>query len=260
MCENCNRGQSDIGYNINGYGPALDDLIRMVAAMPKRKTNEEILEEENSQIKNARIATIRTHHVTDNVTLNLTGDVNDRDVTTIIELLRKLDKIAPAPGKVEVFAPFGRPETDGSTTRVNKAGWLDMDWDTNLDRVLYLTKHAFIPQMADFLSKKNQGITDAFMPTGAHTPNLDYTLVHEWGHVVDVRAGMADTAELVEKRLSATTDALQYLTFVSSLSQYGRTAEPEAYAECFTEWFLSDAKTNNFAAKWYAKEYNWKMN
>ena len=78
----------------------------------------------------------------------------------------------------------------------------------------------------------------------------NYTLVHEWGHLLDRRNEEATDEDFIEvKRLIDDEGA----TFTS----YGLTNGREAYAEAFLIWFSGD--TSNPIASYFANMYGWPM-
>ena len=78
----------------------------------------------------------------------------------------------------------------------------------------------------------------------------NYTLVHEWGHLLDRRTEEATDEDFIEvKRLIDDEGA--------TFTQYGLTNGREAYAEAFLIWFSGD--TSNPIASYFANMYGWPM-
>lgn len=83
------------------------------------------------------------------------------------------------------------------------------------------------------------------MPEAEHHANIEYTLTHEYGHVLMYQKGHGPEAmTMVSENKSA-------------LSLYGGTDYKEAYAESFAEFHLSAGLTENSAALKYAEVFGW---
>lgn len=76
------------------------------------------------------------------------------------------------------------------------------------------------------------------------------TLVHEWGHAIDRRS---------PKNKGKTSVDTNSVAAIKSVSQYGDSSPFEAYAENFSEFYLSKGKTTEKAALDSAKEFGWKI-
>lgn len=81
-----------------------------------------------------------------------------------------------------------------------------------------------------------------FMPAAVGTPDVDYTITHEYGHARGYVGGRGVDFWQQHK---------------AGLSPYGRENADEGYAEAFAEWHVSEGRTDNAAARAYAEEYGW---
>lgn len=81
-----------------------------------------------------------------------------------------------------------------------------------------------------------------FMPAAVDTPDVDYTITHEYGHARGYIGGRSVDFWQQHK---------------AGLSPYGRENADEGYAEAFAEWHVSEGRTDNAAARAYAEEYGW---
>lgn len=85
------------------------------------------------------------------------------------------------------------------------------------------------------------------MPAFTKTPPTRYILAHEWGHTISLvhPDQMADAYETVRAGK------------VTGMSEYGLEDMQEAFAEAFAEWFITEGKTRNPAARYYALKFGW---
>jgi hypothetical protein len=94
------------------------------------------------------------------------------------------------------------------------------------------------------------------MPVLLSNAQRDYTLAHEWGHLIDLGVNpfgggqSADTSLIIRRLKREFSDSFQ--------SEYSGKNLKEFYAEMFTEWFLSGGKTDNQLVQEMAKEFSWK--
>jgi len=98
------------------------------------------------------------------------------------------------------------------------------------------------------------------MPTTPETTQLQYTLTHEWGHLID---------EVIEKNDIVTS--LQTTTRVEAIkrlkkefpdafkSGYSGKNTKEFYAEMFTEYYTTNGQTPNQLVQAMAVEFGWKV-
>jgi len=75
---------------------------------------------------------------------------------------------------------------------------------------------------------------------------LTYVLAHEWGHTRDFRK--EGTARNQRRRCPCRQALL-----------HKNSNHWEDYAEAFAEWYLSEGKTDNVAARWYAVQNRWRL-
>lgn len=93
------------------------------------------------------------------------------------------------------------------------------------------------------------------MPVLRTHAQRDYTLAHEWGHLISP----AEKAGTLTKQAE---DAIMRISnqFPDEFtSQYSSTNFKEFYAEMFAEWYLSDGLTVNRIVQEMAKEFQWKV-
>jgi hypothetical protein len=92
-------------------------------------------------------------------------------------------------------------------------------------------------------------VTDLLNGTRAEY-GTNYTLVHEWGHLLDRRTEEATDEDFIEvKRLVDDEGA--------TFTRYGLANGREAYAEAFVIWFSGN--TSNPIASYFANMYGWPM-
>lgn len=266
MCVNCDNGSSGFD-DVLGY---MDVLAEMRAYMNRAfKTPEQMLQEKNDDLDKARNSVIKSYTITDNVRLHLTGNIPQVDVTNLINWFRRLNAVAPASGNVDIYAPYtpvdapkneyGDDLMDAATTKVDANGYITMQ-GTNADtphRIIFFTPMMFTRHGSAPASKANPDDPNWSMPVANHVSNLYYTVVHEWAHVIDMRLRDDRNQYKLLMRMQSQGLLNPYGPFSTSLSSYATSSEVEAFAEAFAEWHISKGHTDNFAAKWYAREYGW---
>ena len=92
------------------------------------------------------------------------------------------------------------------------------------------------------------------MPVTAETSQLDYTLTHEWGHLIDDIIDGDQTylrSSAIRKIKTEFPDAFK--------SGYSAKNSKEFYAEMFTEYYQTGGVTTNTLVQAMAKEFNWKV-
>lgn len=220
-----------------------------------RETERQQVEMANAAISNVRGMVKRTVKVTDNVTLYLLDD-NSEHTDTIVHTLSELERNYPAPGNVEVFFPspdlnWMNKDSSGDTytqaaTIPTRNGSAEFMGD---DRVMLVSAMAF---------PKRRSYSGFHMPAFGLIAEGSAVIVHEWGHVIDNRK-MSDSQLMQQFRQAGMMNQYGSLNplFYYAMSDYGREAEAEGYAEAFVEWSVTGGDTDNFAAMWYAREYNW---
>jgi SPP1 gp7 family putative phage head morphogenesis protein len=93
------------------------------------------------------------------------------------------------------------------------------------------------------------------MPVTAGTTQFEYTLAHEWGHLIDDIGGYgvqsAQRQNAIAKLKTQFPDAFK--------SQYSGKNSKEFFAEMFTEYYRTDGLTTNPLVQAMAKEFGWKV-
>lgn len=88
------------------------------------------------------------------------------------------------------------------------------------------------------------------MPSVKYASPVRFTLFHEFGHLFDYTKNGEPG--------SSTQSLYDNPSIKSHLSEYGQTASPEAYADAFADWHLSNGYTENPASIAYAEHEGWK--
>jgi SPP1 gp7 family putative phage head morphogenesis protein len=96
---------------------------------------------------------------------------------------------------------------------------------------------------------------DFKMPTTAATTQLQYTLTHEWGHLID---DIKETGSQTLQRQTA-IGRLQDAYPNEFKSRYSGKNDKEFYAEMFTEFYATGGQTPNLLVQAMAKEFGWKV-
>ena len=100
--------------------------------------------------------------------------------------------------------------------------------------------------------KADGGFTVA---NGRKVTDLEYTLIHEWGHTTDVQTKVADELfDQLRKGQVAVPGRLKAQSFFPS--KYAATNSAEMYAEAFTDWHIDSAAAHPVSA-FYAKRFGW---
>lgn len=240
MCKNCDNKP--------------ETFEEFLAALQKQLTEEDDrMDSAQREIDSFKDKTIRSIPIADKVTLHILDETHSGRIHTIVKVLTELQNNYPATGKVDVYYPSDTSNLDNSygqegskaqasTTTMNKGRI-----DDGPDRVLQISNLAFSDQ---------RSYDGWHMPAHNLLQEGPAVIVHEWGHVIDNRS-----VDFVQKTLTNAGMMNAYgdvnPEFIYSLSDYGKMNEKESYAECFTEWVGTNGETDNFAAKWYAKEFKW---
>jgi hypothetical protein len=97
------------------------------------------------------------------------------------------------------------------------------------------------------------------MPVLSQVSRVEYTLAHEWGHLIDEGGGFAKSgiSFQAQKTVDVINEAKRQFpdAFVSN---YSLENTKEFYAEMFTEYFNSSGLTSNPLVQFMAKELGWK--
>jgi hypothetical protein len=155
------------------------------------------------------------------------------------ELLQLVEKLQLSNPKPEVAINIG-------STSTRKYGWAELGGEQ-----MWIT-----PQTVAMDTIEKTKLEGTFkMPVLATSPQRDYTLTHEWGHLIDVRDsryGVVDeTTNLINRLKAEYPNAFR--------SGYSGKNTKEFYAEMFAEWYLSEGKTDNELVQAMAKELGWKI-
>lgn len=97
------------------------------------------------------------------------------------------------------------------------------------------------------------------MPVLAQVSRLEYTLAHEWGHLIDEGGGFAKSGVSfqAQKTIDVINEAKRQFPD-AFVSKYSLENSKEFYAEMFTEFFNSRGLTDNPLVQYMAKELGWK--
>lgn len=242
MCKNCDN---------------IPETFEAFLAALQERFPEQLLDDREAsaqrEIDSFKDKTIRSIPIADKVTLHILDETHSGRIRTIEKVLTQLQNNYPATGKVDVYYPtdtsaldnsYGQEESkaQAATTTMNNGRIGD-----GPDRVLQISNLSF---------SDRRSYDGWHMPAHNNLQEGPAVIVHEWGHVIDNRP-----VDSVQKTLTNAGLMNAYgdvnPDFIYSLSDYGKVNEKESYAECFTEWAGTNGETDNFAAKWYAKEYNW---
>jgi hypothetical protein len=92
------------------------------------------------------------------------------------------------------------------------------------------------------------------MPASPATTQFEYTLAHEWGHLID------EIKDGVQSPLRANIIARLKLEYPQAFrSGYSGENTKEFFAEMFTEYYRTGGKTPNLLVQAMAKEFGWKV-
>jgi hypothetical protein len=92
------------------------------------------------------------------------------------------------------------------------------------------------------------------MPTTQATTQLQYTLTHEWGHLID---DITDGTQSARRTAAIVKLKAEYPD--SFKSGYSAKNTKEFYAEMFTEYYRTGGQTPNLLVQAMAKEFGWKV-
>jgi SPP1 gp7 family putative phage head morphogenesis protein len=149
--------------------------------------------------------------------------------------------------RLQLSNPKERVSINIGSTSKKKYGWAELGGEQ-----MWITPETVLK---DTLAATRQ--EGAFkMPVLLSNAQRDYTLAHEWGHLIDLGVNpfgggqSADTSLIIRRLKREFSDSFQ--------SEYSGKNLKEFYAEMFTEWFLSGGKTDNKLVQEMAKEFGWK--
>jgi SPP1 gp7 family putative phage head morphogenesis protein len=92
------------------------------------------------------------------------------------------------------------------------------------------------------------------MPVTQATTQLEYTLTHEWGHLID---DIIDGEQTFRRSQAITRLKAEYPN--AFRSGYSGKNSKEFYAEMFTEYVRTGGQTPNLLVQAFAREFNWKV-
>jgi len=149
--------------------------------------------------------------------------------------------------KLQVSNPKDRAVVHITKDSKNKYGWA------------YLGQEDIwvVPRIVKDTELKVGSAGNFKMPVTPTTTQFQYTLAHEWGHIVDkLRAGStgsqtADTTLIIGKLKKQFPDAFK--------SGYSGENTKEFYAEMFTEYYRTSGATTNPLVQAMAAEFGWKV-
>lgn len=93
------------------------------------------------------------------------------------------------------------------------------------------------------------------MPVLRTRSQRDYTLAHEWGHLISPAEKPGYLTKQAENAIMRISNEFPN----EFTSQYSGTNFKEFYAEMFAEWYLSSGLTTNKIVQEMAKEFQWKV-
>ena len=100
--------------------------------------------------------------------------------------------------------------------------------------------------------KRNEGTFK--MPATSATTQFEYTLAHEWGHLID------DITNGVQSPIHANAIARLQREYPDAFrSRYSGENSKEFFAEMFTEYYRTGGKTPNLMVQAFAREFGWKV-
>lgn len=114
-----------------------------------------------------------------------------------------------------------------------------------------------VPKIVKDTELKVNGASKFKMPATPDTTQFQYTLAHEWGHLIDdlspgsISRQTARTTEVIAKVKKEFPDAFK--------SGYSATNTKEFYAEMFTEYYRTSGQTTNPLVQALATEFGWKV-
>lgn len=162
----------------------------------------------------------------------------------IKEEIRK--KVIEEVEKLQVTNPKNRAVVHITKDSKNKYGWA------------YLGQEDVwvVPKIVKDTELKVKSAGTFKMPVTPTTTQFQYTLSHEWGHIIDdlspgsISRQSARTTEVITKLKKEFPDAFK--------SGYSGENSKEFYAEMFTEYYRTGGQTTNPLVQAMATEFGWK--
>ncbi len=149
--------------------------------------------------------------------------------------------------KLQLSNPKNRVAVHITKDSKNKYGWAYLGQED-----LWV-----VPKIVKDAELKVSGAGKFKMPVTPTTTQFQYTLAHEWGHLVDNLAQGSlsrqaeRTTEVIKKLKKEFPDAFT--------SGYSGNNSREFYAEMFTEYYRTAGQTNNKLVQAMATEFGWKV-
>lgn len=166
--------------------------------------------------------------------------IPDAKKKELLELIEALQLSNPVPSE-KLAINIG-------STSTRKYGWAEIGGEQ-----MWITPQTIL---TDTVEKTRQ--EGKFkMPVLLTSPQRDYTLTHEWGHLIDANPNPYGGGQ--NATTSAAIARLKRQFPDSFKSEYSGKNSKEFYAEMFTEWYLSKGKTENELVQAMAKEFGWRI-
>jgi hypothetical protein len=149
--------------------------------------------------------------------------------------------------KLQLSNPKNRAVVHITKDSKNKYGWAYLGQED-----LWI-----VPKIVKDTELKVSGAGGFKMPVTATTTQFEYTLSHEWGHLVDnlaqgsISRQAERTTQVIAKVKKEFPDAFK--------SRYSGENTKEFYAEMFTEYYRTAGQTNNKLVQAMATEFGWKV-
>ena len=161
------------------------------------------------------------------------------------EEIRK--KVIEEVEKLQISNPKNRAVVHITKDSKNKYGWAYLGQED-----LWV-----VPKIVKDTELKVNSAGRFKMPVTATTTQFEYTLAHEWGHLVDnlapnsISRQAERTTQVINKFKKEFPDAFK--------SGYSGENTKEFYAEMFTEYYRTAGQTNNKLVQAMATEFGWKV-
>lgn len=149
--------------------------------------------------------------------------------------------------KLQLSNPKNRAVVHITKDSKNKYGWAYLGQED-----LWV-----VPKIVKDTELKVSGAGRFKMPVTATTTQFEYTLAHEWGHLVDnlaqgsISRQAERTTQVIAKVKKEFPDAFK--------SGYSGENTREFYAEMFTEYYRTAGQTDNKLVQAMATEFGWKV-
>jgi hypothetical protein len=219
-------------------------IDRYLAGNPKR-TREEIADYvDRGRIDKSDLSLLKSGSIVKNgpIEVQFYSTGAKLPETTKQNVLKIVDKLQTTNPKKKVVLAIGSESS-------SKRGWALLGGER-----LWIT-----PKTARF-TDTNAPDVGFKMPVLGKVSQVEYTLAHEWGHLIDEGGGFGKGG--VSFQAPATIAKINELKkdFPDAFkSSYSAENTKEFYAEMFTEYFNSNGLTDNLLVQAMAKEFKWKV-